>query len=99
MMMRDSPNFQRSLMTESIAETAGKLALSPKPTAIGSTKPADKPEPASKPSPDASVPATEAPSPGGGGLSLSRLGNKRQTAIVASAIFSLVAGIAGVRLL
>ncbi|HEV3384614.1 MAG TPA: hypothetical protein VG097_07355, partial [Gemmata sp.] len=89
-------------MTESIAEAAGKVALSPKPTAIGPAKSPDKPEPAGKSSSEASNPAPEPPTPppsGGGRLSVARLGGKKQTAIVASAVFSLIAGIAGVGLL
>jgi hypothetical protein len=101
--MRDSPNFQRSLMTESIAaDTAGKLALSPKPTAIGTAKVPDKPDSAVKTSPDASKPTPESltPSSGGSGrLSFGALRSKKQATIIASAVFSLIAGIAGFRLL
>lgn len=97
--MRDSPNFQRSLMTESVAEPASKLLLSPKPAAISALKTPDKPEAAA--TADESKPAPEAltPTPGGGHFVFGLLGGKKQTAVLASAVFSLIAGIAGVRLL
>jgi hypothetical protein len=89
--MRASPNFQRSLMTESIVpETAVKLAISPKPA----TKTPPTPE-APNPSPGTLSPPT------GGGIRspLGHVRHKKQAAIVASALFSLIAGIAGVRLM
>ena len=111
MMMRASPNFQRSLMTESIApETAAKLAPAPKPAISTPLKTPDKPESVGKtesstkisPSPEAPKPAPGVLAPPSGGEIRSPrglMGHKKQAAIVASAVFSLIAGIAGVRLM
>ncbi len=104
--MRASPNFQRSLMTESIAPETAKLATTPKPATSIPLKTPDKPESVGKtesstklsPTPEAPKPAPSVLTPSSGGLG-HHVGNKKKAAIVASALFSLIAGIAGVRLM
>jgi hypothetical protein len=100
-------------MTESfVPETAAKPPLSPKPAPSAPTKTADGPEAAGKSEAAAklvlpadgakSTPALDtlpSPTPIPGRSFFSPGGHKKQATILASALFSLIAGIAGVRLM